>query len=80
MSAQLQTLVDRVRENERAWEAAFRANVPTYDPDHPDQPAEDQHMGDYDEMDTERAHDARKLLLDLSAELEALISEMEAGR
>ncbi|MFJ1755991.1 hypothetical protein [Kitasatospora sp. NPDC088134] len=80
MSAQLQTLVDRVHENERAWEAAFRANVPTYDPGCPDQPADNEHMGRYDEMDTERAYDSRNLLLDLTAELEALIREMEGGR
>ncbi|WP_031066992.1 hypothetical protein [Streptomyces sp. NRRL WC-3742] len=79
-AAHLQTLVDRVRRHERDWEATFRENIPTYDPDHPDQPAEDRYMGDYDEMDDSRAYDSRDLLLDLTAELEALIREMEGRR
>ncbi|MFE2410820.1 hypothetical protein ACFXDE_21000 [Kitasatospora sp. NPDC059408] len=79
-TAQLQSLVDRVRRNEADWEATFHECIPTYDPDCDDQPAEDRYMGDYDEMDTDRAHNCRELLLDLTAELEALICEMEGGR
>ncbi|MFJ2775713.1 hypothetical protein [Kitasatospora sp. NPDC087315] len=80
MSAQLQALVDRVRRNERDWEATFHECIPTYDPDHPDQPAEDEYMGDYDQKNDDRAHDSRELLLDLTAELEALIRELETGK
>ncbi|MFF4815063.1 hypothetical protein ACFY2K_10800 [Kitasatospora sp. NPDC001309] len=79
-TAQLQALVDRVHRNERDWEDTFRECLPSYDPDDPDQVVEDRHMGRYDEMDTDRAHDCRELLLILTAELEALIREMEGGR
>ncbi|MFF2619840.1 hypothetical protein [Kitasatospora sp. NPDC058046] len=54
--------------------------MPTYNPDHPLQPAADRHMGRYDEMDTDRAHQCRYLLLDLTAELEALIRGTEGTR
>ncbi|MFJ7275301.1 hypothetical protein [Kitasatospora sp. NPDC098663] len=79
-TAQLQALVDRVRENESYWEASFVANVPSYDPTGPDQPADDEHMNDWDEIDDRRAFDSRELLLELTAELEAIISETEGGR
>ncbi|MFJ5924800.1 hypothetical protein ACIQF6_19580 [Kitasatospora sp. NPDC092948] len=75
--ARLQSLITRVHRNEQAWEAGFRANVPTYDPADPEQPAEDQHMGQFNELDTERAFDSRTLLLDLTAELAVLVCEME---
>ncbi|MFJ6622315.1 hypothetical protein ACIQOW_32635 [Kitasatospora sp. NPDC091335] len=79
-TARLQALVDRVHRNERDWEALFYECVPTYDPHCDDQPAEDRHMGRYDEMNADRAHDCRELLLTLTAELEALIRETEGGR
>ncbi|MGW3177777.1 hypothetical protein ACWDD9_00740 [Kitasatospora sp. NPDC001119] len=77
---QLQALVDRVRENEADWETLFYDRIPTYDPHHPDQPAEDRYMGAYDEANADRAHQCRELLLDLTAELEALIRGTESGR
>ncbi|MFB7947055.1 hypothetical protein ACFC6L_19305 [Kitasatospora phosalacinea] len=72
----LEALVARVYRNEQAWEAAFET-IPTYDASDPYQPAEDRHMGDVDELDDERAHDSRELLLTLTSELEALIAELE---
>ncbi|MFI1521640.1 hypothetical protein [Kitasatospora cineracea] len=74
--ARLEALVARVYRNEQAWEAAFET-IPTYDASDPYQPAEDRHMGDVDEMDDERAHDSRELLLTLTSELEALVAELE---
>ncbi|WP_328953653.1 hypothetical protein [Kitasatospora purpeofusca] len=79
-TARLQALVDRVHQNERNWEAAFYECVPTYDPHPGEQPAEDEHMGQYDEMDDSRAYDCRELLLALTAELEGIIRETEGGR
>ncbi|WP_406206882.1 hypothetical protein OH807_33715 [Kitasatospora sp. NBC_01560] len=80
MSAQLQALVDRVHRHERDWEATFYERVPTYDPHSGDQPADDEHMGTWDETDESRAQDSRELLLTLTAELEALIREAEDSR
>ncbi|MGW2539372.1 hypothetical protein ACWC5I_00490 [Kitasatospora sp. NPDC001574] len=76
-AAQLQTLVSRVHCNERVWDNAIRANVPGYNPTDPDQPTDDEHMPAYSELADERAHAARRVLLNLTAELEALIREME---
>ncbi|WP_327065956.1 hypothetical protein [Kitasatospora sp. NBC_01302] len=56
------------------------AHVPSYDPTTADQPATDEDMGEWDDLDDQRAHDARALLLDLTRELEALIREMGAGK
>ncbi|MFJ1754209.1 hypothetical protein [Kitasatospora sp. NPDC088134] len=75
--ARLEAIVTRVYRNEQDWEAAF-GDIPTYDNTRfPDQPADDRHMGDVDELDDERAHDSRDLLLTLTAELEALVAELE---
>ncbi|MFJ7909044.1 hypothetical protein [Kitasatospora sp. NPDC096204] len=79
-AAQLQAIVDRVHRNEADWEALFHECVPTYDPHTDDQPAEDRYMGHYDEADNDRAHQCRELLLELTAELEALTREMEGSR
>lgn len=79
-TAQLQALVDRVHRNEADWEALFYDRIPTYDPHHDDQPAEDRYMGDYDEADTDRAFDCRDLLLTLTTELEGIIATLEGGR
>ncbi|GAA2995367.1 hypothetical protein GCM10010519_30600 [Streptomyces lactacystinicus] len=77
-TAQLQALLDRAYRNEEAWESGFRKNVPTYDPArYPDQLADDEHMDDWDETDTSRAFDSRDLLFKVTAELEAIIAEME---
>ncbi|WP_405007526.1 hypothetical protein OHV13_28770 [Kitasatospora purpeofusca] len=79
-TARLQALVDRVHRNEAEWEALFYDRIPTYDPHCDDQPAEDRYMGDYDEADTDRAHDCRELLLALTAELEGIIAASEGAR
>ncbi|WP_406111243.1 hypothetical protein [Kitasatospora purpeofusca] len=79
-AAQLQTLVSRVRNTERVWENAIRANVPGYDPTDPDQPTDDEHMPTYSELHDERAHAARGVLLRLAVELEAIVREMEGAR
>ncbi|WP_043465218.1 hypothetical protein [Kitasatospora sp. MBT66] len=79
-TAQLQTIVARVRRQEENWETTIAENVPDYDPTDPFQPTADKHMDDWDELDDERAHDARELLLALTAELEGIIAGLESGR
>ncbi len=79
-TARLRALVDRVHHAEAHWERAFRENVPTYDPTDPVQPADDEHMGDWDELDDSRAQDSRTLLLALTAELEGIIAAAEGDR
>ncbi|MFI2609680.1 hypothetical protein [Kitasatospora sp. NPDC018619] len=79
-TARLQALVDRIHRSEAEWEALFYERIPGYDPHCGDQPTDDRYMGDYDEADTDRAFDSRDLLLDLTAELEAIIRETESGR
>ncbi|MER7705445.1 hypothetical protein ABTX81_21455 [Kitasatospora sp. NPDC097605] len=75
--ARLEAVAARVYRHEQNWEDAF-TDIPTYDNrDFPDQPADDKYMGDVDEMDNERAHACRALLLTLTAELEAFVAELE---
>ncbi|WP_159400759.1 hypothetical protein [Streptomyces sp. XY431] len=76
--ARLQALVDRVHDHEAGWEDVFVENVPSYDPAcFFDQPADDKDMDDWDEIDNDRAFHSRDLLFKMTAELEALIAELE---
>ncbi|MFD9687912.1 hypothetical protein ACFWXO_19385 [Kitasatospora sp. NPDC059088] len=76
--ARLQALVDRVHSHEAGWETTFVENVPSYDPAcFLDQPADDKDMDNWDEIDNDRAFHSRELLFTMTAELEALIAELE---
>ncbi|WP_441248961.1 hypothetical protein [Kitasatospora sp. McL0602] len=65
------------------WAAYLRANLRTYDPDAQarcDQPCEDWEMGDYDQLDDDRAHEDALRLDTVVNELRTILATLETAK